>query len=58
MTHGSIAQISSEDIQKIIEEVRVKYAPDKRTAIFNISHKLEDKSHNSIWRNQFACSRE
>ena len=44
MVRGSMAQINSEDIQNIIEEVRSKFAPDKRTAIFNVSHKLEDKS--------------
>ena len=32
---------SMEDIQKIISEVQQKYAPDKRTAVFNVSPKIE-----------------
>ena len=33
---------SMEDIQKIISEVQQKSAPDKRTAVFNISNKIEN----------------
>ena len=44
IVRGSMAQINSDDIQNIIEGVRSKFAPDKRTAIFNVSNKLEDKS--------------
>ena len=33
---------SMEDIQKIISEVQQKFAPDKRTAVFNISNKIEN----------------
>ncbi len=32
---------SMEDIQKIITEVQQKFAPDKRTAVFNINPKIE-----------------
>ena len=42
MAHESAAQINLEDIPKIIEEVQSKYAPDKRTAIFNVSYTLEE----------------
>ncbi len=33
---------SMEDIQKIISEVQQKFAPDKRTAVFNISNNIEN----------------
>ena len=43
MIHESTPQNSSADISKIIDEVRAKYAPDKRTAIFNISYTPGEK---------------
>lgn len=39
----SKAQVSSEDISNIIDEIRVKYAPDKRTAIFDIEQIFDEK---------------
>lgn len=43
MMYQSPAQVNAEDIPKIIEEIRVKYAPDNRTAIFNINSTSEEK---------------
>ena len=43
MIYESVAQIKSEDISKIIEEVRIKYAPDKRTAIFDVNYSVGEK---------------
>jgi hypothetical protein len=39
-----VAQISSEDVNKTIEKVRITYAPDKRTAIFNVTYTIENNS--------------
>jgi hypothetical protein len=36
------AQMDSEEINKIVNEVRNKFAPDKRTAVFSITSKVED----------------
>ena len=43
MIHQSTAQVNAGDIPKIIEEIRTKYAADKRTAIFNINFTSEEK---------------
>ena len=43
MIHQSTAQVNAGDIPKIIEEIRTKYAADKRTAIFNINFTSEKK---------------
>jgi hypothetical protein len=39
---NSVAQISSEDVNSTIEKVRITYAPDKRTAIFNVTYTIEN----------------
>jgi gamma-D-glutamyl-L-lysine dipeptidyl-peptidase len=44
MIHESSAQISPEDLGNIIEQIRIKYAPDKRTAIFNINYTINEKT--------------
>jgi hypothetical protein len=44
MIHESSAQISPEDLGDIIEQIRIKYAPDKRTAIFNINYSINEKA--------------
>lgn len=36
------AQMESEEINKVIDAVRTKSAPDKRTAVFSITSKVED----------------
>jgi cell wall-associated NlpC family hydrolase len=42
--HQLIAQPNAGDIPKIIEEIGAKYAPDKRTAVFNIDVSSDEKS--------------
>lgn len=44
LMYQSIAQSNAGDISKIIEEIRAKYAPDKRTAIFNVNNVSDEKS--------------
>jgi len=44
MVHESLGQINPEDVSKIVDSVRNKYAPDKRTAIFNVDCTLENES--------------
>lgn len=40
------AQLNEEDISKIIEQIKIKHAPDKRTAVFNINYELN--AHHEI----------
>ena len=44
MVHESFGQINSEDVSKIVDSIRNKYAPDKRTAIFNVDYTFENES--------------
>lgn len=43
LTFESMTQTNSTDIKKIVEEIKIKFAPDSRTAIFNISAELNKK---------------
>lgn len=40
MINQLLAQYTSEDISRIIEQTKIKYAPDKRTAVFNINFNM------------------
>ena len=44
MINESFGQINSEDVSKIVDSIRNKYAPDNRTAIFKVDYSLENES--------------
>lgn len=41
MNISSIAQFDSEEISRIVEKIKQKYAPDKRTAIFDVNFSMD-----------------
>lgn len=42
-THKAFTQMNSEDIQKIIDEIKLKYAPDKRTAVYDVKYSVDNE---------------
>lgn len=42
-THKAFAQMNSENIQKIIDEIKIKYASDKRTAVYDVNYSVDDE---------------